>query len=150
MTLTRPKNRHDQRGSAMTELALSVLLLMIAVTGVIEFARLFYTAAEVANAARAGVEWGLVNPGSPNDLTAMQNAATTDAVNVSGMTATASEFCQCDGGTSVSCTSGTCPTGQALRTYVKVVTSAAYTPLGSYWWMPSTTTINSQATIRVD
>jgi len=99
------QRKHKERGSAVVELALSVVLLATAMTGIMEFGRMFYQAAEVANAARAGVQWAVVNPGSPNNLTAMQTAATNDAVNITGLTATPTEFCECDDGTTVDCTS---------------------------------------------
>src|SRR5437868_14140671 len=116
---TTGQRRHRERGSAMIELALSVVLLLAIMTGVIEFGRMFYSAAEVANAARAGVQWAVVNPGHPNNFTAMQSAATDDSADVTGLTATATETCECDNGSSVNCTSGTCASG-SVRTYVTV------------------------------
>jgi Flp pilus assembly protein TadG len=146
---TTGQRKPRERGSAMIELAVSVVLLLTIMTGVVEFGRMFYFAAEVANAARAGVQWGVVNPGHPNNFTAMQSAATDDAANATGLTATASETCECDDGSTVNCTTGTCATG-AVRTYVKVVASAPFSTIGSYWWIPKPITMNAQATIRVD
>ena len=143
------QRKHQERGSAVVELALSFFLLLAVMTGVVEFGRMFYQAAEVANAARAGVQWAVVNPGNPNNLTAMQTAATNDAVNITGLTATPTEFCECDDGSTVDCTSGTCATG-SVRTYVQVVATAPYTMLGNYWWMPNSITVGSRAVIRVD
>jgi Flp pilus assembly protein TadG len=143
------QSKHKERGSAVIELALSVFLLLTVMTGIVEFGRMFYHATEVANAARAGVQWAVVNPGNPNNLTAMQTAATNDAVNITGLTATASETCECDDGSTVNCTSGTCATG-SVRTYVQVVATAPYTTLAHYWWMPNSITVGSMAFIRVD
>src|SRR5579862_9277467 len=126
---TRSRNR--QAGAAMLELALSVFVLLACLTGVMEFGRAFYFAAEVANAARAGVQWAAINPGHPENLSAMQTAATIDAVDTTNLKATASEFCECDDGTSVDCTTGTCYSG-AVRTYIMVITSAPYSTLGTY------------------
>jgi len=142
-------SRNRQRGSALLELALSVFLLLMVLTGVIEFGRMFYFSAEVANAARAGAQWAAINPGHPNNLTAMQTAATNDAVDMTNLTATASEFCECDDGDSVNCTTGTCASG-AVRTYVQVKTSAPYSTMGSYFWMPSSFNVTAKAVLRVD
>ena len=143
------QRKHQERGSAIVELALSVFLLLLVMTGVVEFGRMFYHAAEVANAARAGVQWAVVNPGSPNNLTAMQTAAKNDAVNITGLTATPTEFCECDDGSTVDCTTGTCATG-SVRTYVQVVATAPFAMLANYWWMPQSITVGSRAVIRVD
>lgn len=144
---TRTREQRE-RGSAILEFALSVFLLLLALTGVMEFGRVFYVAAEVSNAARAGVQWAALNPGHPNDLVSMQTAATNDAVDVP-VTATASEFCECDDGTSVTCGVGVCLTGP-VRIYVRVVTTAPFNTVGTYPWIPRPITVTSQAILRVD
>jgi Flp pilus assembly protein TadG len=148
MNMKVTKRTQRERGNAIIELALSVFLLATVMTGVMEFGRIFYVAAEVANAARAGVQWAALNPGHPNDLTSMQTAATTDAVNVT-VTATASEFCECDDGSVATCATGTCAIG-SLRTYVKVVATAPFNTIGTYPWIPKPMTMSAQATLRVD
>jgi Flp pilus assembly protein TadG len=135
-----------QRGSAILELALAVPLLTLVLTGTMEFGRAFYAAAEVANAARAGVQFAAVDPANASNNTGMQQAATDDAVNVSGLTATASKFCECPDGTSADCTSGSC---SGMRTYVKVITSTQFQTVGTYPGIPNPFTIRSQATMRV-
>jgi len=144
---TRSRNR--EAGTALMELALAIFLLLTALTGVMEFGRAFYFAAEVANAARAGVQWAAINPGHPNNLSAMQTAATNDAIDMTNVKATASEFCECDDGSSVDCVTGTCASG-TVRTYVRVITSAPYKTLGDYPWMPNLVTVTARAVLRVD
>ncbi len=112
----------------MIELAIAVPLLTLILAGTMEFGRAFYAAAEVSNAARAGVQFAAINPANASNYTGMQQAATNDAVNVSGLTATASKFCECPDGTSADCTSGIC---SGKRTYVKVVTSAQFQTVGT-------------------
>src|SRR5258708_33454139 len=133
-----------RRGSAMIELAIAVPLLPLILAGTMEFGRAFYAAAEVSNAARAGVQFAAINPANASNYTGMQQAATNDAVNVSGLTATASKFCECPDGTSADCTSGIC---SGKRTYVKVVTSAQFQTVGTYPGIPNPITVNSQATM---
>ena len=142
------QRKRRERGSAMIELALSVVLLLMILTGVIEFGRMFYFAEEVASAARAGVQYALVNPGSASSLTSLQTAATNDAVDTTGLTATASETCECDSGSAVDCTTGTCVSG-SVRTYVKVVAKAPFKTIGTYKWIPRPINVSAQATIRV-
>ena len=133
----------------LLEFALSIFLLLTVATGVIDFGRAFYFAAEVANAARAGVQWAAINPGHPNNLTSMQTAATNDAADWSSVTAVATEFCECDDGTSVTCGTGTCSTG-SVRTYVKVTTTGPFNTVGLYPWIPRPINMSAEAVLRVD
>ncbi|PYT11575.1 MAG: pilus assembly protein TadE [Acidobacteria bacterium] len=137
---------HRQRGSAMLELAVAVPLLALVLAGVMEFGRVFYTAAEVSNAARAGVQYAAINTANASNFDGMQQAATNDAANVPAMTATASQFCECPDGTSTSCSTGSC---SLKRTYVKVVTSAQFRTMGTYPGIPNPISVSSQATLRV-
>jgi Flp pilus assembly protein TadG len=135
-----------QRGSAILELAIAVPLLTMVLAGTMELGRAYYAAAEVANAARAGVQFAAINPANASNSAGMQQAAKDDAMNVSGLTATASKFCECSDGTSVDCTTGSC---SGKRTYVKVATSVQFQTIGTYPGIPSPFTIGSQATMRV-
>ena len=145
---TRPR-KNRQAGSMILELALSVFLLLTVLTGIIEFGRMFYFAAEVANAARAGVQWAAINPGHPNNFTSIRAAATSDAVDMTTLTPVASEFCECNDGTSVNCATGTCATG-TVRTYVKVTTTAPFNTIGTYPWIPRPINVSAEAVLRVD
>jgi len=142
------QQKHNERGSAMVELALSVVVLVMIMTGVIEFGRMFYFASEVANAARAGVQYAVVNPSSASSLTTLQTAATNDAIDMTNLTATATRTCECDSGSAVDCTTGTCVSG-SVRTYVKVVATAPFRTIGNYHWIPRPISMSAQATIRV-
>ena len=79
----------------------------------------------------------------------MQNAAKADAPNLSAMTATGSYYCQCSDGTASTCLATDCSTSHRL-TYVKVITSATYSPIVNWPGIPTTTTLSSQATMRVN
>src|SRR5437870_10570670 len=48
----------SQRGSAIVELTLLVPLFLLMLLGTADFARVFYTALSVSQAARAGVQYG--------------------------------------------------------------------------------------------
>lgn len=134
-----------QRGQSLVELALLLPVLLLLVIGVADFARAFYMSIEVQDAARAGAQYGLTNS---SDTTGMQTAATNDAPDVSGMTATATYGCICsDGsGASVHCnTPPTCPANTQEVNYVQVNTSATYTTFFPWPKIPSSFPLSGQA-----
>jgi len=140
--------RQHARGQAAVELALSVPLLITLLLLVVETGRAFYIAISVSNAARAGVQYGAQNLTTATDNTGMQNAAIADAANVSGMTATASHYCQCSNGTASTCLSTDCAGSHRLM-YAKVITSAVFTPITSWPGVLPSITIPGQAILRV-
>jgi Flp pilus assembly protein TadG len=84
----------NQRGAALVELAVALPVMVALVVFTTDFARVFYTAIELTNAARAGAQFGAKDLGSSTTTSAMQTAAT-NAVNISDVTASASRLCQC-------------------------------------------------------
>ena len=116
-----------ERGSAMVEFALLVSVLLLMLFGVIDMSRMFRTCSTMAGAAEAGVRYGLLSTSNSSNLTGMQQAALNDA-NTAAASATATRFCACSDGTSVSC-SGSCASG-SVRLYLQVVTQ---TPFKSFY-----------------
>jgi Flp pilus assembly protein TadG len=146
-----------QGGQAATEFALLASLLMLALVVAVEIGRLGYLSMTLDDAARAGAQYGAQNITTDNDLSGMTSAATNDAANITGATwwgsssgfsTTASNYCQCSDGTTVTCGSGSCSTGTPAI-YVKVVVQANYHPLINYPGLPSQFTIKEQAVMRV-
>ena len=137
----------SRKGSAALEFAVLGTLFTILLGIAMDYSRVFYANIEVANAARAGAQYGITNPSHWTDYTGMQNAAVNDAPNVSGLTATASQFCTCGDGATTSCGSGGC---SSKRTYVKVVTKATYSTLGSYLVLPSSIPLSAQVSMRAE
>jgi TadE-like protein len=84
----------SQSGAAFVELVISLPVLIVLLVGFVDFARVFYVAIELTNAARAGVQWGAKNQGSSGDDDLMEAAAVA-SVNISGVTAAASHVCEC-------------------------------------------------------
>lgn len=58
----RGRSGRRDRGQAMLEFALVLLLLLLILLGTIDFARLFFTWSSMANAAREGARFGTVHP----------------------------------------------------------------------------------------
>jgi Flp pilus assembly protein TadG len=128
------------------EAALIFPLLLLIAMGTADYARVFYVAIAVANAASAGTRYAVATNSSSN-LTGMQTAATNDA-NVTGMTATASTFCHCEDGTIVTC-SGSCGGQGKVLVYVQVRTQATFTPLVRHPFIPSSVVVNGKSVMRI-
>ena len=139
------RNFESRKGSAAIEFAALGTLFITLLAIAMDFSRVFYANMEVASAARAGAQYGISSSAHWTDYTGMQNAATNDAPNVSGLTATASRFCTCPDNTATTCGSGGCA---GKRTYVKVVTNATYSTLGSYLLIPSSVALSAQVSMR--
>jgi hypothetical protein len=77
----------------------------------------------------------------------MQTAASRDAPDVSNLTATATQFCQCADGTSSTCATTDC-SGRPIL-YVQVVTSASVDPLIYVPGLPKSYTLSGKAVMRV-
>ncbi|MBV8644303.1 MAG: pilus assembly protein, partial [Candidatus Eremiobacteraeota bacterium] len=100
--------RRDERGSALAEMAVVTPLLLFLLAGTVELGRFSTYGVGVAGAARAGVQYGAQNLATASDTTGMQNAATADASGITGVTATASQFCQCADGSTSTCLASDC------------------------------------------
>ncbi|MGB0034295.1 MAG: TadE/TadG family type IV pilus assembly protein, partial [Candidatus Acidiferrales bacterium] len=144
-----------EAGSAVLELAFLLPLLMLMLVGTIDLGRLAYMSIEVSNAARAGVQYGQQSSDTSSDLAGMQTAATNDAPDLVGaangnLTATATYWCQCSDGSSVTANCTTTPPcgGTHLLNYVKVTTSATYKPWIPYPGIPPSLTLNGKAVMR--
>jgi len=136
-----------RRGSAVLEAALAFPLLFLILLGAMDFSRVFFTAVEVANAAEAGVRYGAQNATKAADLAGIETAAVNDT-DITGITATASEVCQCEDGTSVTC-SGSCGSQGKPLIYAKVTTTASYSTIVPWPTIPSPIQINGKAEMRV-
>ena len=145
---TRPRKRWT-RGQASVELALSLPLLLMLFLLVVETGRAFYIAIAVANAARAGVQYGSQSLTTAGDNVGMQNAAISDAPSLNAMTATATHFCVCSDGSASTCLATDCAGSHRLL-YTQVNTSATYAPLINFMGILPSMTVPGQAIMRVD
>jgi len=145
------KNRRGTSGAAMSELVVIAPLLLLVLLGLVEAGRAGNLALTVAGAARAGVQYGAQNHTTAADTSGMQTAATNDA-NLTGISAVASSYCQCeDLSASVCGQSGACSTNHQ-NTYVKLVVTGTETSLFDYAPLPAglrNVTIHTTAIMRV-
>ncbi len=139
---------HPSRAQASVELALSLPLLLMMFLVVVETGRAFYIAISLANAARAGVQYGSQNLSTAADNAGMQSAATSNAPNLVSMTATATHFCVCSDGSPSTCLATDCAASHRLL-YTQVNTSASYAPLINFMGILPPMTVPGKATMRV-
>jgi len=138
---------NDRGGTSFIELALLFPLMCLLCCGTMDFARVVYSGIEVANAARAGVQYGALTPGHSGDISGMTQAALDDAADLGKtVTASASNFCACSGSTTDCSTpcGGTAPSG-----YVKVTTNFTFNTLLHYPGMPGSVVLSRTAKMRV-
>jgi Flp pilus assembly protein TadG len=150
------RRARGETGQSMVELAVIVPLLLLLLIGAVELGRVGYAAIEVSNAARAGVAYGAQNVFTAVDLDAMKAAATSDAADVVGwksvtFTTTASKYCLCSNGQTITCSgAGTsCTSPSRILVYVQVSTQASLAAMYSVPWLPKSYIIRGNAIMRV-
>src|SRR5438045_365214 len=80
--------RTRRRGNALIETALATPMIILMLSGVIDFGRAYYWADVAASAARAGAQFGIESAASVGNTQGMKNAAKADAqvITAQGMT----------------------------------------------------------------
>lgn len=149
MLNNRWSNRKKRQGSVAIELALTAPLLLLMLIGAADFARVFYHAVTLANAAGTGVFYGAQNNIHSGEFTQMQQVAQTDAKDLGTIAAVAGRYCDCPNGTKVDCVSGSCPTYGPPRVYVSTQTKEAFSPLVGWTGIPNPVTVGRTAYMRV-
>ena len=146
-----PAARQTHRsGGAIIELAVALPLLILICIGVMDFGRVYFTSVAVANAARAGAEWGITYPqSSPFKPVDQQNFAKLDGAEAGAITVTSSTECKC-GATTVTCNSTTdCGGGFGPPAiWVTVTASKSVAMLLSYPGLANSISITRTATFR--
>jgi Flp pilus assembly protein TadG len=142
--------RFSQSGSgqAVLEVALVAPFLLALMIGIIDLGRASQFDTQLAAAARAGVQYGAQNLVTADDVTGMENAAKNDAAGLTGISAVASNYCQCAGSASVvTCSATGCSSTHRLL-YVTVTASATFHPVFK-WLMGGAATRSRTATLQV-
>ena len=149
----RARNRLRDRGQSLAEVAMITPLLLLLLVGTIEIGRFAYYSIEVANAARAAVQYGAQSLADSQDTLGIQTAATNDAPDISGLGVTPATSCACSNtpGSPVLCATApvVCLPPATSVVFLEVDTTKAITPLFSYPGFPSTFTANGKAIMRV-
>jgi Flp pilus assembly protein TadG len=131
----------------MIELAVALPLLVLIAIGVTDYGRVYFTSIAVANAARAGAEWGAQNQGTYTDQTKIKSFAQLDGAEAGTITFTSQTIFKCNDGSVVTNTS-TCPGYGNPQVYVEVKATKVLPLLMNYPGLPSAVTIARTATFR--
>lgn len=155
----------SERGTSILEASLlSFFVLIPLLLGAIDFGRGYYVSIEVANAARAGVQYGAQNQVTLQDTTNIVKAAEHEAPDISTTCGSGKNACwvsgyplaqwgcECSNQTSASggtlnSSSCSCPSGHAVN-FVWVQTKATYTPMFNFLGIFPAVTLNSEARMR--
>lgn len=139
--------RRRQAGQSAVEFALiAPAMVLVFVIGA-DVARAFSTVSVLANAARAGAQYGGQNRSTAADSGGMRTAARNDANGLAGFDSSATTFCLCNGAT-VSCsTAAGCVSN--LQLYVKVTATASFSTMLPYPGIARTLQLQGSSTILV-
>jgi Flp pilus assembly protein TadG len=116
-------DRHRERGSAIVETAIVLVVALMLVFGIIDFGRLMYTYHTIASMARQGARWAIVR-----GATCGQNAANYGA---------SQSYCSPSGNTTGCANSDQCASATDIQTYVQSL------PIGVI--NPSSVTVDTTA-----
>ena len=158
--ISAPPSRVENEGAqSLVEFALVLPFMLLLCLGIAEIGRAAFISMTVNDAAFAAVEYGAQNSNTAADLSGMSATALSDG-NLSGMTASANHYCECDpvsgdgAGTScnpagaTACSSVSCGSGQVVEC-VSVTTHSSFNALFSYPALPSSFQANGRAVMRV-
>jgi Flp pilus assembly protein TadG len=141
-------SRELERGQALIETAVTLPLLLFMLFGAVEFAMASYASIEVSNAALAGARYGAQNSADAGDTTGIQNAASSDAPNITLGTTTVSHSCICSNGGASTCQPTDCPTSN-IETILTVQTQARFDPGFHFLGLPTAFTLHGRAVQKV-
>ena len=155
--MTAKSFRNSRQGNAAVEMAVCVPLLMAMVLGAIDFGRLHFEAMVVRNAATIGSFYGAQSIQYAADSAGIEAAATSEAVDISGYTATHDVICQClnanedynSGVTQATCNEADCGAYGVPRVYVRTRSQKTFSTMGWYPGVPQTTTMDMRGWVRV-
>jgi Flp pilus assembly protein TadG len=138
-----------QGGQSLVELALVLPVLLLLLVGIIEIGRFSYYSILVANAARAGAQYGAQNLATAADAGGIRAAARNDGL--PSLAITPSQFCGCNGAALNACSTivPTCAPPEHPLVYVQVTATGTFTSLFSYPGLPGSVTLTSTEKMRV-
>lgn len=141
------KKWKSEQAQSLIELAISVPVFALLVFGAVEVGKVIYASVEVSDAAMAGVEYGTRTPTAAADSGGIQNAAASDASNLTLVT-NSSLSCICSDGTASTCLPTDC-SGSNIETILTVQTQSTVDPLIYLPGLPRSYTLRGQAIQKV-
>lgn len=154
MTTTKTTTRgRGQAGAALVEFALVLPLLMLLLLGGVEIGRFAYFSIIVANAARAGAQYGSQNGETARDAAGIQAAVQGDGINgISNLTVSSNPTCACWNGSTyanIPCTAPlSCNSGHPVELISVTVNGTAHS-IFNYRFLPVSLPVRAVATMRL-
>jgi Flp pilus assembly protein TadG len=142
----------NQKGSTLVEFAVATPIAFVLCFAAGDFGRMFTESAILAGAANAGAIYGYRNVGYASDSSGIQSAILTDAAQLSGVSASSSQVCDCPDapGAWISCNDTTCSNGyDKPRAYIRARATKSFETLGVYPNIPSQVAIDMSAYMRI-
>jgi Flp pilus assembly protein TadG len=125
-----------ESGQALAEASLTVPFFLLVLLGGVNLARAAYVGIEVSDAAKAAVQYGAQSSATAADTSAIQNAAASDASDLSSLTTTVSVAGMCSDGSACTGQGGTCRSTDCASSHIETIltvnTAATYHP--SFPW----------------
>ena len=141
------RRRPGRTGGAMLELVVVLPFLILLAIGVTDFGKVYFTSVAVANAARAGAEWGAFSGGQSVDQAGIEDFAKYDGAEVGAITVTSNRYCRC-GATATACTTQVCSGYGPPRVYIEVTASQTVNFILKWPGVPPSITVSRTATFR--
>jgi Flp pilus assembly protein TadG len=146
----RTTRRATQSGQALLEVALITPLLLLLAVGIIEIGRYAYYSILVADAARAGAQYGAQNLATAADTAGIRTAAENDGQNLSALHVTVHHECGCTGSSiGTGCPATACASPNHALVYVKVTVTGTFNSLFKYPGIPQSIDCDSTELMRV-
>jgi TadE-like protein len=142
-----------ERGQSLVELAFMLPLLLLLLVGIIEIGRFAFYSILVANAARAGAQYGSQSLAAAADAPGIRTAGTNDAPGIvapNTLTVSSTQRCGCSSATLGACGAlAICiPPGHPL-VYVRVQADGRFHSLFNYPGLPEPLNVTSVNEMRV-
>lgn len=139
----------DRRGGVALEFALMTPILVFTILGMLDFARVLAADSRAANAALAGVHFGMQSPAHAADIDGIIRAARADARDTAEeLGITAQQSCACANGAAILC-SLSCEDGDKPIMHVKVSVSHEYETMMDYPMFTNPVPLFREAEFRV-
>ncbi|NVJ97067.1 MAG: pilus assembly protein [Alphaproteobacteria bacterium] len=152
------KVRHNEEGSIVIETAAMMSVLALIAVGVLDFGLAYARNLQLANAARAGMQYALVRKPVGEDYSAIEAAVTASAPDADADSARQVEtvlYCECPDGTASDCTTEdgidiTCDDGTLRKAYLDITISETYNLLISYPGLEDGLSLSESVTVRLN
>lgn len=143
----------NEAGQALVETSFSASFLLLFILGAADLARGAYCAIEVANAAKAAVQYGGQNSATAASTSGIQAAAAKDAGDLTGLSTTVAVTGICSDGSACTGTGGKCLATDCSTSHIEniltVTTSATFSPMLKIPSLPGSYTLKGRAVQKV-